>query len=283
MGARRLRRAGAGGRGRADARRSTRSRPRGRRRAPASRSGDFPGVVVRVMQGDEMVRRIGVAPLLGRWSADLARCRTATYTVAAEQGDVAGNVTRTPARTLVVATARRRRRPRFTDGDRVRDARRRPPRRSRRCRPRPRRVPSRCSRSPSRVSASRPSQEGTRRAHVLLDRLRGDRHGARRQEGRRAPQAARRRRPSGSSFPARPGAPAGYAHLTSPGAKPVSVVYSLGSLRVVGGDVVEHLLDDLLGGACRCSGTPRASREPSSSWRRSSASRCRAAATRRRA
>ena len=50
------------------------------------------------------MRRIGVAPVLGRWSADLA-LPDGTYSVTAEQGDDAGNVTRTAAQTLVVGTA----------------------------------------------------------------------------------------------------------------------------------------------------------------------------------
>jgi serine protease AprX len=65
--------------------------------------GDFPGVVVRVRHAGDVVRRIGTVPILGRWSADFA-VPDGDYTVDAEQGDAAGNVTRTPARALTVDT-----------------------------------------------------------------------------------------------------------------------------------------------------------------------------------
>jgi serine protease AprX len=66
---------------------------------------DFPGVVVRVTGVGDAVRRFGAVPMLGRWSVETnAPLPDGTYTVEAEQGDAAGNVSRTPARTFVVDT-----------------------------------------------------------------------------------------------------------------------------------------------------------------------------------
>src|SRR5262249_27855043 len=65
--------------------------------------GDFPGVVLLVLRANDVVRRIGAARILGRWSADVEPALPdGAYTVVAEQGDASGNASRTPPRTLVV-------------------------------------------------------------------------------------------------------------------------------------------------------------------------------------
>jgi hypothetical protein len=67
--------------------------------------GDFPGVVATVRRGGDVVRRIAAQPLLGRWSAEVTPpLPDGAYTVEAEQGDAAGNATRTPARAFTVDT-----------------------------------------------------------------------------------------------------------------------------------------------------------------------------------
>ena len=56
---------------------------------------DFPGVVVRIRRGGEIVRRLASTPALGRWSVDVApSLEDGDYTVDVEQGDAAGNVAR---------------------------------------------------------------------------------------------------------------------------------------------------------------------------------------------
>ncbi len=60
--------------------------------------GDFPSVVARVLRDGQVVRRLAAAPLLGQWSIDVTPALApGAYTVEAEQGDSAGNVTRRSA------------------------------------------------------------------------------------------------------------------------------------------------------------------------------------------
>jgi serine protease AprX len=67
--------------------------------------GDFPGIVAYIRHDGTVVRRMGVSPVLGRWSAAvMPALPDGIYSVDAEQGDAAGNVTRTPARSFTVDT-----------------------------------------------------------------------------------------------------------------------------------------------------------------------------------
>jgi serine protease AprX len=66
--------------------------------------GDFPGVVARVLREGQVVHRLAGTPLLGRWTLDVPKLNDGEYSVEVEQGDVAGNVARVPARAFVVDT-----------------------------------------------------------------------------------------------------------------------------------------------------------------------------------